>query len=264
MAMKNSKKILLAVGVVCYCVFTGIAEEHGEVWCTLKNGNGCSCHVDQAAPGVHVWLEGPTLLALNTPTLYVVHISGGPAVAAGYNVAAGHGTLTPYDTASRVIDNELTHSFPKEFGTDTVVTWTFLFTGTSSGYDTLFTVANSVNRDHSPTGDQWNFGENFILSVGTTAVHRTQEPSRTFSLEQNFPNPFNPKTTIRFHTNVDGRTTVRVYDVLGREIAVLLDKFERQGEHLVVWDAQNIPSGLYFYQLNAGELTDVKKMIVVK
>ena len=262
--MKKFKNIFFLVGVVCYCAFAGIFGEHGEVWCTRKNGNGCVCHVDQAAPEVHVWLEGPTLLPLNTPTLYAVHVSGGPAVAAGYNAAAGHGSLSPSDTASRLIDNELTHSIPKEFGTDTVVTWTFLFTGTSMGYDTLFIVANSVDRDHSPTGDQWNFGENLIVSVGTTAVDRSQQPSRAFSLEQNFPNPFNPKTTIRFHSNVDGRTTVRVYDVLGREIAVLLDEFKAQGEHLVVWDAENIPSGLYFCQLRVGGLTDVKKMIVTK
>lgn len=74
-----------------------------------------------------------------------------------------------------------------------------------------------------------------------------------FSLSQNYPNPFNPTTTIEFSFAKKARATLRVYDMLGRELATLLDEDKAAGRHSVIWDASAVSSGVYFYRLTAGD-----------
>ena len=85
-----------------------------------------------------------------------------------------------------------------------------------------------------------------------------------FVLEQNYPNPFNPATTIGYHLPQAGRVTLSVFDLLGREIAVLESGFKTAGRHTVRFDGENLPSGVYFYRLRAGESLSQKRMILVK
>jgi len=87
---------------------------------------------------------------------------------------------------------------------------------------------------------------------------------REFSLEQNYPNPFNPSTTIRYSVSQTGWASLRVFDVLGREIAMLLDEMKSPGTYQLVWNAKNAPSGVYFYKLNIGGMTETRTMQVVK
>jgi hypothetical protein len=70
-----------------------------------------------------------------------------------------------------------------------------------------------------------------------------------FELHQNYPNPFNPKTTIRFDVSTSGNVSLKVYDVLGREVAVLADEYLRAGSYERVFDAGDLPSGVYIYSL---------------
>lgn len=98
------------------------------------------------------------------------------------------------------------------------------------------------------------------------------EVPSTFSLEQNYPNPFNPTTTIEFNLPEDALVTLKVYNVLGQEVATLLDKeFFYEGKDEVTFDAGKLASGIYFYRIvaegvgeNAGKYTQVKKMILMK
>ncbi len=85
-----------------------------------------------------------------------------------------------------------------------------------------------------------------------------------YSLKQNYPNPFNPVTKIEFSLPKNTYATIKVYNVLGKEIATLVDKFERAGNHFVTYDASNLPSGVYFYTLKAGDFTETKRMTLVK
>ncbi len=87
---------------------------------------------------------------------------------------------------------------------------------------------------------------------------------KSFSLSQNFPNPFNPSTVISFEVPKSSLVTVTVYDLLGREIEKLLLQHLNPGKYHVNWDASNYPSGLYFYTLRSGEFTETKKMVLVK
>ncbi len=89
-----------------------------------------------------------------------------------------------------------------------------------------------------------------------------------FCLQQNFPNPFNPATKIRFSLDKKTRVKLAVYDVMGREVAVLLDEVKSAGEHEVLFSslhaASALPSGVYFYKLTAGDLVETKKMVLVR
>ncbi|MDH3252538.1 MAG: T9SS type A sorting domain-containing protein, partial [Ignavibacteria bacterium] len=101
-----------------------------------------------------------------------------------------------------------------------------------------------------------------LTSVGNTASHET--PPFRFALDQNYPNPFNPSTTIRFSVAAERRVTLTVYDVLGREVATLIDEEMKPGEYAVQWDAVNAASGVYWYRMLAGDVSFVRPMMVLK
>ncbi len=86
----------------------------------------------------------------------------------------------------------------------------------------------------------------------------------SFSLSQNFPNPFNPLTTIIYLLPELSLVTLKVYDVLGNEIAILVNEELPAGEYEVEFNGTGIPSGIYFYQLNAGSFVAAKKMLMIK
>jgi hypothetical protein len=87
----------------------------------------------------------------------------------------------------------------------------------------------------------------------------------SFKLEQNFPNPFNPGTSIRYSISEESDVTLKIFNILGEEIAALLNVHQVQGVYEIKWNAENYPSGIYFYQLktNNGYL-ETKKMIILK
>jgi hypothetical protein len=87
---------------------------------------------------------------------------------------------------------------------------------------------------------------------------------RTFSLEQNYPNPFNPSTAIRFSVASSGHVSLNVTDVLGRQVASLVDEILTPGTYSVQWNASSVPSGVYFYTVRSGGMLSTKRMILAK
>ncbi len=85
-----------------------------------------------------------------------------------------------------------------------------------------------------------------------------------YKLEQNFPNPFNPTTNIRYSIIKASKVTLKIYDILGREVKTLVNTEQAPGQYTVMFDAQNLSSGVYFYQLNAGSFTATKKLMLLK
>jgi hypothetical protein len=88
--------------------------------------------------------------------------------------------------------------------------------------------------------------------------------SQDFDLAQNYPNPFNPSTTIEFTLPISEFTTLKVYNILGKEVATLVSSKLNQGNHTYTFDGKNLASGIYYYQLVAGEYREVKKMILLR
>jgi hypothetical protein len=105
---------------------------------------------------------------------------------------------------------------------------------------------------------------NLLTSAGPPLADGNQ-PER-FDLKQNYPNPFNPTTEIRFTIPVgtDSYTSLRVYDLLGREVVTLVNERESPGNHQIEFDAAGLPSGMYIYRLEAGPYVQQRKMVLVK
>jgi hypothetical protein len=99
-----------------------------------------------------------------------------------------------------------------------------------------------------------------------TVVSVIDEPviPAEFRLEQNFPNPFNPGTTIQFQLPAESHVTLIIYDVLGQEVATLIDEKREAGKYIMQFDGSNITSGIYFYRLHAGSYIETKKFMLLK
>jgi hypothetical protein len=85
-----------------------------------------------------------------------------------------------------------------------------------------------------------------------------------FSVSQNYPNPFNPTTVIKYQLPKDSYVTLRLYDILGREVSVLVDGMKEAGYHEVSFDASRLASGMYLYSLKAGDFTSVRKLVLLR
>jgi glycosidase len=106
-----------------------------------------------------------------------------------------------------------------------------------------------------------------VTVPAVTGVEQTEGATAApvaFVLDQNYPNPFNPSTTIGFSIPQTGKVTLKIYDILGRETAVLVNGTLAAGSHRIQWNASGVPSGMYIYSLNEGSTTIVKRMMVIK
>jgi subtilisin-like proprotein convertase family protein len=93
---------------------------------------------------------------------------------------------------------------------------------------------------------------------------QTIEIPNYYSLAQNYPNPFNPSTSIKYSVPAPTNVTLKIFDVLGKEVATLVNEMKQPGFHTVDFNASNLASGIYFYRIDAGEFTSVKRMALIK
>lgn len=103
---------------------------------------------------------------------------------------------------------------------------------------------------------------NGVKSFRTYSI-RVQSPY-VFSLSQNYPNPFNPNTTIEYQIPNNEFVSLKVFDVLGKEVKIMLNEFKNAGKYSIVFDASQLSSGLYFYRLQAGSHVSINKMMLLK
>jgi hypothetical protein len=103
-----------------------------------------------------------------------------------------------------------------------------------------------------------------ILPATITSVYEIDNTPVDFSLDQNYPNPFNPSTKISWQLPVSSQTTLKVYDIMGREVETLINEFKPAGKYETEFNAALLPSGVYFYQIKAGDFLQTKKMILLK
>ncbi len=126
----------------------------------------------------------------------------------------------------------------------------------------FYTIGNTFSN---PGGNPPNVGYLQVYSTIPTAVTEP-EPSapREFSLSQNYPNPFNPTTSIQYSVASSRYVRLVVFDLLGREVAVLVKEMKPTGEYEVEFNASALPSGTYFYRLQSGSFVETKKMNLLK
>jgi hypothetical protein len=128
------------------------------------------------------------------------------------------------------------------------------------------------DRAGSPNQEIYSAVASIVLSFD----NREHAPARGFSLAQNYPNPFNPVTHITWHLPAtggqdgqagmaDGRfVTLRIFDMLGREVATLVNEFKNAGYHTIQWQAHGLSSGVYFYRLTAGDFVETRKLTIMR
>jgi len=121
-------------------------------------------------------------------------------------------------------------------------------------------LSGTISKDDYPEA-----GQSRIVDITNTNVESNQSTIAEFELFQNYPNPFNPSTTIRFALpNATQEVSLAVYDLLGRQVALLVKQDMSVGIHTVSFNAENLSSGMYFYRLQAGSFVSVKKLTLIK
>ncbi len=141
----------------------------------------------------------------------------------------------------------------------------------TSGYDAGEVIPNFADSYEGSAPDMGAFeaGQN-ALEYGVKAYitvgikEEKEEYPSSFMLSQNYPNPFNPTTTINYSLQETANVRLSVYDILGKEVVVLVNQEKRQGNYSLKFDASNLSSGLYFYKLRAGNFFNIKKMLLLK
>ena len=113
--------------------------------------------------------------------------------------------------------------------------------------------------------DSSNF-VNLAFSNYSTNIKEIQNHAdvETFALKQNYPNPFNPSTIFKYSIPTQSKVIIKVFDILGNEIETLVNEEKPVGEYESTWNAANLPSGVYFYQLKSGKFIQTKKMILLR
>lgn len=137
---------------------------------------------------------------------------------------------------------------------DTTTTVTFPSIPRSNRYFTITAYDRGYNESDASNE----------ASIIVTSIDENENRVLNFSLEQNYPNPFNPNTKISWQSAVGSWHTLKIFDVLGNKVATLVNQSKQAGNYEVEFDASNLPSGVYFYQLRAGALVETKKMILLR
>lgn len=146
------------------------------------------------------------------------------------------------------------------------------FTGSSSSVDAAGTSTSGYGTDYSAcwqgnysatSGMQGNVAITRISST-VTGIHNITGQPNEFKLNQNFPNPFNPSTSISFELPSLSIVKLTIYDALGREVSTLINEKLPAGSYEKNWNAGSLTSGMYYYTLKAGDFSETKKMMLVK
>ncbi len=219
------------------------------------------------------WTSAATTGTVNT---YAVHynttsngLAAGNATVRSIDGGATYTAATSPGTAGNIngIDGSGTDWWAIRSGaiiyrsTDHAATWTNAHTQTGAVFQDIdFSIVNNCPQGWS-VGDAGAIAK---MSSTTGIINYNNEVPVSYNLSQNFPNPFNPSTNIKFSIPKSGIIMLRVYDMIGKEIATLVNEFKGAGNYIVEFNASNLPSGTYFYRVTSGDFVDTKKMFLVK
>ena len=129
-------------------------------------------------------------------------------------------------------------------------------------YDREAILAYSTFNNNSSYQNMYNWTYTWI--DGVTSVQQDETVARTFELSQNYPNPFNPTTNIKFSIPQSGNVSLKLFDILGREVMTIVNQFQNAGSYTATLDASKLATGVYIYRLESGSFSSVKKMMLIK
>ena len=183
----------------------------------------------------------------------------------GINPLQSCKTVFPLDAnnvwiPSKHSDNEQTPYLQQT--TDGGSTWTTLTTpfGNPQGSNAIFSIYFINPQNGWITADYGRIAK----YTAPTSVDDDVNGLLEYSLAQNYPNPFNPNTTIKYNISESGFTTIKVYNLLGSEVATLVNEVKNQGAYEVNFSSSVLPSGVYFYSMEVNSFREIKKMILLQ
>jgi hypothetical protein len=252
------------------CGFRSVAiNQDGHIFAGMVSWPSLGCSIFRSTDGGNSWIQSG--VGLNVYSI-VVDFAG--RILAG---TLGHGVFRSTDNGNSwhstgltggsvftLIVNANGHIFAGTEGegvfrsTDAGNTWTQINSGL--GNVSVYSLAIGGN------GRLFAGTQNGVYrSVQTTLdVEEVAEVPASFKLMQNYPNPFNPSTTIEYSLPQRSTVEIKVLDVLGREVATLLNEEKPAGVYTVQWDAKDVASGVYFYRMQASEFVQVRKLLLVR
>jgi hypothetical protein len=161
------------------------------------------------------------------------------------------------DVDRYLFELDTTENFSTSFKDSTITDTTYLYTDLQTEKEYWWRV-----KAYNTSG--WgNFSKVQRFNTNIVSVEREEIPVE-YALEQNYPNPFNPSTTINYGISERSFVELRIYDILGREVELILNEEQDAGYYNIEFNANNLASGVYFYKLTAGEFIETEKMILMK
>jgi hypothetical protein len=209
------------------------------------------------------YLSPNNILAVTCSRFSYVYSGTYCAYARIYLLNAATGELISADPAEAIVDQA-------KWNYDITSSYTSREGGTVSGYGSSYDADWDENGNlygisyWGWTVDKWVFNGTLPTFPMTDVADSYDNLPGSFSLRQNYPNPFNPATTIEFTLPAAENVTLKVFDMLGRQVATLVDGVREAGSHRVVFEPLALPSGSYFYELRAGTFREVQRMMLLK
>ncbi len=215
-------------------------------------GHSFRCFVGGVAP-----VSGALLRGTGVTDVPINNIFPGPNVV---HIVYDSATTSIKVYKNGVLDNTVVQAAPLNFAAGTG--FSVGGYGTSAGIDGSMDEFRFYKRglDATEIAATWNVDLGLITSV-TPVVSNVPDK---YSLSQNYPNPFNPVTKINFTIPKSGLVTLKIYDVLGREVSTLVNEVKNAGTYKVDFNGSSLSSGMYFYKVSVNGFTDVKKMSLIK
>jgi len=183
----------------------------------------------------------------------------------GYDIAIDN-LANVYVIGQRYSNSDIT---TLKYNTAGSFQWAIYYNGLSNSQDVPVAVGVDPNGNVFSTGNSFDALSGYDITIikyvqTPTSLDDEENSIASFSLEQNYPNPFNPTTNIRYQVSSNTQVSLKVYDVLGNEVATLVNDYREAGSYEVNWNASNLSSGIYFYKLQSSSFVDTKKMILLR
>ena len=244
-------------------------DENGRTGRTLKTStSGCSCH-GGATTSMAVTIAGPDTLNIGQTQQYTLTVTHAGSLGMGLDIAVRLGALGVVSNTTHLSNGEITHNanITMTGGTATI---TFNYTAPASvGIDTIFANGVATNIGHNSSGDFWNWAPSKRVVVrNLVGIEPVLTPAE-FKIGSNYPNPFNPSTSIDISLARESNVSIKIYDINGSEVYTIINSKLTAGDHTFKWNAINnfgssVNSGVYFMKISSGEINATRKMILIK